>query len=1152
MNLDFLHRTGEFNRLLEAVGSGRSPITVRGLIEPAKAYFTASLAAAAGRPVVFISGLAGRLSSFESDCRFFAREIGSDLKVASFPALFENPYFEVPPSLDAVSQRMRFFNGILRRRPGVVVTNLAALLKPVPRREDLESYFFRLEVEAEADRDEFLAELERFGYVLEDIVASRGEYARRGCVVDVFPPWETDPFRIEFGASEVASIRQFDASTQRSIRKVQDLVVPSLREFPVSEEFLGSWSEAARSEWGGRRDLKDKLASVAAREFRPTFPADALLSEERFTPVSGYLGDAVYLLDRHEETEKEWLDHSADLDSQYADLASDQAAVIEPGRVFLPGEWERLRGSAVRLDGMDSGQGEGEFVFGFQSVPRFENKLPFFLEYLRKLQTEGELCFIYLANQATRKRLGLLLAESDIPCVEVEPGGPLAGSFEIMLLIGPLGKGFSMPRERVHVFSERDVFTEERITAGRVSKRPSIADFHDINAGDHVVHSEYGVGVFLGLQRVGIEGGLRDFLEIGYRDGDKLLVPVEDLNLIQKYSRTGTDVPILDKLGTNNWDKTKAKVRKAVEAVAAELVELYAKRKAQKGFTFATGEWEEEFDRTFDFQETEDQLRSIRETRQDMESDTPMDRLLCGDVGYGKTEVAMRAAFKAVMDGKQVAVLCPTTLLADQHIETFRARMALFPVRIEGLTRFQTGAEAAGIVKDVNQGFVDILIGTHRILSADVAFKDLGLLIIDEEQRFGVGQKEKIKRLRSNIDVLTMTATPIPRTLNLSMVGLRDISLIETPPQDRLAVHTVVTPFNAKLIGTAIKQELARGGQVFYVHNRIDDIDTVVAFLEKLVPEARVVSAHGRTPASVLEKRMMGFVTRQFNVLVSTTIIENGIDIPMVNTLIVDRADTYGLAQLYQLRGRVGRSSRQAFAYFLVPSYTGMSPLAKERLKALKEFSELGSGFRLAAKDLEIRGAGTMLGHRQHGSIEAVGFDYYMQLLDQAVKKFKGERVETCNPEIRLKSDIRIPDEYVPQVNVRLNLYKKIASAGSLAEIDRLREEMGDRFGPPPAPVDNLLLYGAVKHLARRLGLASVDRVETRVLLKFTVEAPIEWPRIPAFLKEYRASLSPEGVMTITPGKLPEKRFLEETIRALKTLSGYITMNEENRPADAA
>ena len=661
------------------------------------------------------------------------------------------------------------------------------------------------------------------------------------------------------------------------------------------------------------------------------------------------------------------------------------------------------------------------------------------------------------------------------------------------------------------------------------------------------------MGIFLGLQRVGLEGGLRDFMEIVYRDGDKLLVPVEDLNLIQKYSRTGADIPILDKLGTGNWDKTKAKVRKAVEAVAAELVELYARRRAQKGFTFATGEWEEEFDKTFDFQETEDQLRSIKETREDMESDAPMDRLVCGDVGYGKTEVAMRAAFKAVMDGKQVAVLCPTTVPGPPAPQDVPGPDGPFPGPDRGPDPAPNWAGVGGHHQGCGPG---VCRHPHRDPSHALQGRDIqgpgspgdrrGAALRRRPEGEDQAAPEQHRRADPDRDANPQDAQPFHGRL----AG-------HQPDRDAAEgqagrAHRWSRPSTPSSSGRAIKQELGRGGQVFYIHNRIEDIDAVTTFINKLVPEARVISAHGRTPAAVLEKRMMAFINREYDVLVSTTIIENGIDIPMVNTLIVDRADTYGLAQLYQLRGRVGRSSRQAFAYFLVPAYTGLSPLAKERLKALKEFSELGSGFRLAAKDLEIRGAGTLLGHRQHGSIEAVGFDYYMQLLDQAVKKFKGERVETYNPEIRLKSDIRIPDGYIPQVNVRLNMYKRIASVEDLAEIDRLREEIGDRFGPPPDPVENLLLYGAVKHLARQLGIASVDKIEARVLLKFTAGAPVEWPRIPAFLKEFRAGLSPEGVMTLNLGKLSERSSLEETIRSLKALKGYITMTREKRSADAS
>jgi transcription-repair coupling factor (superfamily II helicase) len=576
----------------------------------------------------------------------------------------------------------------------------------------------------------------------------------------------------------------------------------------------------------------------------------------------------------------------------------------------------------------------------------------------------------------------------------------------------------------------------------------------------------------------------------------------------------------------------------AIEKMARELLELYARRKAIQGFRFSPeGAWESEFERTFEFEETEDQLRVIKEIKRDMESASPMDRLVCGDVGYGKTEVAMRAAFKAVMDGKQVAVLCPTTVLASQHLKTFRNRMVLFPVRTEALTRLQSRSLQQKTVAGLKAGQVDIVVGTHRLLSRDVEFHDLGLLVVDEEQRFGVNHKEKIKQMRANIDVITLTATPIPRTLNLSVSGLRDISLIETPPKDRLAIHTVVTPFRPTLIAAAIRQELGRGGQVYYIHNKIDDIEAVAGKAEELVPQARVVFIHGKMPGSAIEKKMMDFISGKFNVLVSTTIIENGIDIPLVNTLIVERADLFGLSQLYQLRGRVGRSSRQAYAYFLVPPYMALTPLAKERLKALKEFSQLGSGFRLAARDLEIRGAGNLLGSEQHGYMAAVGFDYFMELLDQTIRELKGEKVEETKCEINLRVDIRIPEEYLPQINLRLNLYKRISSVENVEEIDKIREEVLDRYGPMPVSVENLLRYGAVKQLAQRIRISAIDRIGSRLVLKFSPASLADLGGLTRVIKKSGGSLTPQGVLSLPLRPGTETGLLDETVFVLKELS---------------
>ncbi len=1145
MSLDFLFRTEEFNGLVRAVAAGEKPLSVRGLIDPARPYLLACLAMRADRPIVFIRAPSAPLAPFEAECRFFLDRLSAPLRLASLPALADNPYFEVPPALDAVSSRTRFLHALIHKPPAVVITSLAGLLKPLPSPEDLRRSFLELERGAAADREEVLETLARFGYTKEDLIASPGEYAWRGGIIDVFSPWEANPFRIELAGSEVASLREFDISSQRSLKKLDRLTVPGLREFPGDPDFLDGWKAAARRRAkGAGRDLDAKIAALDRGEFNPSFSSLALLMKDRFAPFVEYLPDAVYIVDRPEEVDQGFEEGSKELQDQFADLLVNGAFALPPDEIFPPRLWERIRKEAVRFEELAGPPSKKSVSFAFQSVPRFDNKIPFFLQYVKKLQDEGDLCYIFLANPGTRHRLAALLRENDVAAVEPGSATEVPPRFEVALLLGGLERGFGYPREKVNFFSEKDVFTEEKVIVSRASRKAFFSQFQDLKAGDHVVHADYGIGIFRGLQRVEVEGRGREFIEIYYRDGDKLLVPVEDLNLVQKFSKTGSDLPPLDKLGTTGWEKTKSRARKAVEAVAKELVELYARRRALRGYSFSPGgEWEEEFEKIFEYDETEDQLRSIGEIFRDMENGGPMDRLLCGDVGYGKTEVAMRAAFKAVMDGKQVAVLCPTTVLASQHLKTFRERMVLFPVRVEALTRLQTSREQKAVVDDLRSGFVDIVIGTHRLLSKDVAFKDLGLLVVDEEQRFGVGHKEKIKQLRTNIDVLTLTATPIPRTLNMSLSGLRDISLIETPPRDRLAVHTVVTPFSAKLIAAAVRQELSRGGQVYYIHNRIEDIDKVADLVVKLVPQARVVTVHGQMAASALEKRMLEFVSHRADVLVSTTIIENGIDIPLTNTLVVDRADLYGLAQLYQLRGRVGRSSRQAFAYFLVPPYLELTPLAKERLKALKEFSELGSGFRLAAKDLEIRGAGNLLGHRQHGSMEAVGFDYYMQLLDEAIRGLKGEHVEETNCEINLKVDIRIPEEYLPQINLRLNLYKRLASVDDLADIDRIREEVRDRFGPVPATIENLLRYGTIKHLARRLRIRSIDRSDRRVAFRFLPGTPVDWARVPALLKRYSGSLSPQAVMSLALGADGEAGLLDETVRVLKELSNYTIMS---------
>ena len=1139
MSLDFLKEREEFKRLLLAVKQGEKGLKVTGLVAPSKAYFLTVLALESKRRIVFIRPSSSSLSQFEEQCRFYLSQFSSDLSPASLPSLSDNPYQEIPPSLDSVSSRMRFFSNLVHHQPPLVLTHLFGLLKPFPCPADLHRFFLDLEKGGQTSRDQVLERLSEYGYAKEDLVNSSGEYAWRGGVVDVYSPWQPFPYRIEFSGDEVASIREFEPLTQRSIKKAERILLLSLREFPSSRPFIEEWEELALKESSRcLKDIEEKAARLKEGDFFPSFFYLSLLHKKHFVPFSHYLQDYLFVIDDFDQVEREWEETGKDLEEQYDELKEKRKFVIPPDAIYPSQLWQKIKAEAIGFQELAPKKDKRTFSFGFQSVPKFNNRIPFFLQYLKRLQEERERCFIFFSSDGVRKKMAGLLTQKEILSRASSSPFIFAKDGAVGLLLGELQSGFSYPKEKATFFSEKDILTEEKVIVSRPQVKPFLSQFLDLRAGDYVVHTDCGIGIFSGLVKVEVDKREREFIKILYRDDDKLFVPVEDLNLVQKYSRVGSSLPPLDKLGSLSWERTKARTKQAIEKMARELLQLYAQRKAIKGFSFSpSGAWQAEFEKTFEYEETEDQLRAIKEVMRDMESDSPMDRLLCGDVGYGKTEVAMRASFKAVMDGKQVAVLCPTTVLASQHLETFRNRMILFPIRVEALTRLQTRSRQKKIVEDLKKGLVDIVIGTHRLLSKDVQFHDLGLLVVDEEQRFGVNHKEKIKTMKANVDVLTMSATPIPRTLNLSLSGLRDISLIETPPKDRLAIHTVVSAFNQKLVASAIKAELARKGQVYYIYNRIGDIERRARAIEKFVPQAKAAVVHGQMPSKALEKRMMDFIGQKYNVLVSTTIIENGIDIPLVNTLIVEGADDFGLSQLYQLRGRVGRSSRQAVAYFLVPPLDVVSPLAKERLKALQEFTELGSGFRLAAKDLEIRGAGNFLGTAQHGYLEAVGFDYFMHLLEQAIKELKGEAGEEFKSEVNLKVDIRIPERYLPQMNLRLNLYKRVSSAENLGEIERIRQEIKDRFGPLPPSIENLLRYGIVKYLAQEMKISSIDRIGKKLIFKFFPSSSASVGEMIKLIKKYSGSITPQGVMSLNLISQEDTRIMDETVSILKELS---------------
>ncbi|HVG24776.1 MAG TPA: transcription-repair coupling factor, partial [Thermoanaerobaculia bacterium] len=720
----------------------------------------------------------------------------------------------------------------------------------------------------------------------------------------------------------------------------------------------------------------------------------------------------------------------------------------------------------------------------------------------------------FTATKGGREKIERLLKEFDVPFAENRVGAELA------ITPGHLARGFVFEELGLVAYSEWDLFeppTSTRVGGRKRKSEAFLSDLRDLKIGDYIVHVDHGVGRFLGLQRIPFGDTEREVMQIEYSGGGKLLMPMENLNLIQRYTAGEEAKPQLDKLGGSTWGRKKASVKKAMRDMADELLKLYATRRMVHGHAFQKDSpWQFDFEDAFEFDETEDQMSAIEDVKGDMESRKPMDRLLCGDVGYGKTEVAMRATFKAVMDGKQVAVLAPTTVLAFQHYRTFLRRFASFPVTVELLTRYYSAKELKEILKKIETGEIDVVVGTHRLLSKDVAWKDLGLLVIDEEQRFGVAQKERLKSMKKSVDVLAMSATPIPRTLHMSLVGIRDISVIETPPKDRLAIQTAVVPFDDDFIREAIEFETGRGGQVFFVHNRVESIYQMKEMLERIVPGLRVIVGHGQMDERELEQAMLAFIERKYDVLLATTIIENGIDIPACNTILINHAERFGLSQLYQLRGRVGRSDRLAFCYLLVPSDRVLSGDARKRLAAIQEFSDLGAGFRIAARDLEIRGAGNILGGEQSGQIAAVGFEMYTKLLEETIREMKGERIEEeIETSMSLGVDIYIPRDFITEENLRMTFYKKIASASTEERLTDIRNEMRDRFGAVPQTVDALLHFVRVKWFAKTIGVVSVVREGARGVVKLTPHAKVDPNKLLLFLSEHpQAKFSPNGVLS--------------------------------------
>ncbi|PWT81868.1 MAG: transcription-repair coupling factor, partial [Blastocatellia bacterium] len=931
-------------------------------------------------------------------------------------------------------------------------------------------------------------------------------------ILDIFPAGEAQPVRLEFVGDTIESMRRYDPATQRSVETVDRITVVPLQDIlawlkpPATKE---SASDALSTAFA-RHDFTAADSSRLGQGFNA---ADL----DRSATILDYMklgADSQVIVSEPDEVDGNAMKLVEQLQQSYEEALHRKQRPLPPAELFANwGDLATHLDQATRLttlgvdDGGESEDGSPSFSTGThircQPAVPIHGRVPDWVAEIRKLRDAGDTTVFVAATPGRAERTIEILKEYDVLAVPVERAED-ARYASVLVATGALSHGFRLPAAALQIYAEADVFEEERrAPERRAATKAFLSDLRDLKVGDLVVHVDHGIGVFVGLKQIGVSAdAVQEFLELRYAGEDKLFVPVERLDLVQKY--TGAARPPLDRLGGASWERAKSKVKKAMRDMAEELLKLYAARRAVPGHAFSLdSHWQQEFEEAFAYELTPDQKSAVADIKRDMESPTPMDRLLCGDVGYGKTEVAMRAGFKAVMDGKQVAFLAPTTVLAFQHQKTLTERFAAFPVRIEMVSRFRSKSEQKEVLSDLAAGKVEIIVGTHRLLSRDVEFRDLGLLVVDEEQRFGVAHKEKIKQLRKKVDVLTMSATPIPRTLNMSLVGIRDMSIIETPPKDRLSIQTNVVKFDQQVIGRAIRNELARGGQVYVVHNRVESIFSIGALIQRLVPDARVVIGHGQMGEAELERAMLDFIGRKYDVLVATTIVENGLDIPNANTIIINRADRYGLAQLYQLRGRVGRSDRPAYAYLLIPPEDNLSPVAKKRLAAIKEFSDLGSGFRVAALDLEIRGAGNLLGGEQSGHIDTVGFEMYMKLLEQTVRELKGEEIEDdVRATVNLRVDLRIDSAYVPDMNQRLMFYRKVAAARRDQEIDRVLEEATDRYGPLPHSVLNLADYGRIRVMADQLGIESIDREGRAVVLKFRPQAKVDPVRLVSLVRQ--------------------------------------------------
>ena len=1162
-------KNSPFQALFDFIETRGPWFRIHGLKGSSAAYLVSQVALQTHCPLVVLTANEEKAERFFQELLFF---IQPGQRVLLYPSWEIAPFEKISPPSEVMGERWKGMDQLISDPvPGVVVASLRAVVQRVPPREVLQRWSFSISPDQEFQREELIARLEGMGYGRVSLVTEVGEFAVRGHLIDVFSPSATAPLRVEFSGDRVESVRAFDPDSQRSSEPLERVRILPVREVLFFPEFieqaiqkLGAHLPAAPALRESAEELLEKVQQgipfPAVESYQPYFYPSLETFFDYLSPQT------VIFLDEPPELE-EGLTHFWEEAEEAWQHASGRGEFWPAPRELYLSPEEFARGSGVlprvALQGLEVEGEEPRLRLGTESNERLRSELlsskseegilQLLAQRIRSGEEKGVSTVLTCSSMRSAQRLGEMLENHGLSVQILSktfsswtPAD--SAGWNVTLFMGNLSHGFIFRQAGLALITESELFGEKR-----PRKRPAVplkdhalAAFSELQVDDYVVHADHGIGIYRGLLKLKLGAEEHDFLLIEYRGGDKLYLPVYRLNLVQKYVGGGEGGPRIDKLGGTSWQKAKKRVKNSLRELAEELVKLYATRAVIQGHAFSpVDETSQEFEASFEYEETPDQMKAIEDVQTDMGREKPMDRLVCGDVGFGKTEVALRASFRAMMDEKQVALLVPTTVLAQQHYQTFARRFAPFPFRVEMLSRFLSPAEQRKVLEGLRTGKVDLVIGTHRLLQRDVSFKDPGLLIVDEEHRFGVKHKEKIKRLRSNVDVLTLTATPIPRTLQMSLGGIRDLSVIETPPEDRLAIRTYVTEFDEEVIRDAIRRELRRGGQVFFVHNRVQSIAAMERFLRKLVPEARLAIAHGQMPERDLERVMLAFVKKEVDLLLTTTIIESGLDFPAANTILINRADKLGLAQMYQLRGRVGRSKERAYAYLLVPGLSVMGSDARKRLEALQEVSELGSGLKLAMHDLEIRGAGALLGDAQSGHIAAVGYDMYLQILERAVQELKGEEVvEEVEPEIDLPIPAFIPGDYMEDINQRLVFYRRFSTARSEEEVEEIAEELRDRYGPIPPVLENLLEVMNLKLLLKKGGVRRVSTEKEKVVLAFDPHSPVDPARLVAVVAQAKGKheFTPDGRLKVRLAEKGWSGLVRETKKLLMEILGDVNI----------